>query len=251
MGNKPPKGGFEAFDVDNSLAVWLEARGYVTAHVGKYMNGYAGEDEYEEGERGHDRRSARLDRVVHGRRQGPERLQLPPERERSRRRLRGDRSRVQAGRLHQPRRAAHRRAHRRRLAALPPARLHGSPRRRPESEPAAPAGLRRVRETGSSSRERLRLPSPAPARFVQRARRLRQAPGHPGDRPDRRRGVRQHHGALPLPPRVAPLGRRGRRGGHGRASRPGRSRRHVRDLHLRQRVLPRRAPHPDREEQGL
>ena len=52
MGNKPPKGGFEAFDVDNSLAVWLEARGYVTAHVGKYMNGYAGEDEFEEGERG-------------------------------------------------------------------------------------------------------------------------------------------------------------------------------------------------------
>ena len=52
MGNEPPRGGYQQFDTSNTIAVWLEARGYVTAHVGKYMNGYGSADEYEEGERG-------------------------------------------------------------------------------------------------------------------------------------------------------------------------------------------------------
>ena len=44
LGNEPPSGGYQAFDNTNTIAVWLQARGYVTAHVGKYLNGYGGPD---------------------------------------------------------------------------------------------------------------------------------------------------------------------------------------------------------------
>jgi arylsulfatase A-like enzyme len=40
LGNSPPEGGFQAFDNENTTAVWLQARGYATAHVGKFLNGY-------------------------------------------------------------------------------------------------------------------------------------------------------------------------------------------------------------------
>jgi len=40
MGNKPPNGGYARLDHANTLPVWLQAAGYDTAHVGKYMNGY-------------------------------------------------------------------------------------------------------------------------------------------------------------------------------------------------------------------
>jgi N-acetylglucosamine-6-sulfatase len=40
LGNSPPEGGFQAFDNDNTTALWLQARGYTTAHVGKFLNGY-------------------------------------------------------------------------------------------------------------------------------------------------------------------------------------------------------------------
>ncbi len=40
LGNNPPAGGFQAFDSANTTAVWLQARGYTTAHVGKFLNGY-------------------------------------------------------------------------------------------------------------------------------------------------------------------------------------------------------------------
>ena len=36
----PPEGGFEALDTGHTLPVWLEAAGYDTSHVGKYLNGY-------------------------------------------------------------------------------------------------------------------------------------------------------------------------------------------------------------------
>ncbi|CAA9533116.1 MAG: Choline-sulfatase [uncultured Solirubrobacteraceae bacterium] len=36
----PPEGGFEALDTRHTLPVWLEAAGYDTSHVGKYLNGY-------------------------------------------------------------------------------------------------------------------------------------------------------------------------------------------------------------------
>ena len=40
-GNGPPRGGFQALtDRDNLLATWLQAAGYHTVHIGKYLNGY-------------------------------------------------------------------------------------------------------------------------------------------------------------------------------------------------------------------
>jgi arylsulfatase A-like enzyme len=40
MGNRPPDGGFQAFDDDETLAVWLTRAGYNTLMLGKYLNGY-------------------------------------------------------------------------------------------------------------------------------------------------------------------------------------------------------------------
>lgn len=42
MGNKAPEGGYHRLDSKNTLPVWLQAAGYQTAHVGKYLNGYTG-----------------------------------------------------------------------------------------------------------------------------------------------------------------------------------------------------------------
>ncbi|MCB1004846.1 MAG: sulfatase [Acidimicrobiales bacterium] len=38
--NTPPDGGFPALDHADTLPVWLQRAGYVTAHVGKYLNAY-------------------------------------------------------------------------------------------------------------------------------------------------------------------------------------------------------------------
>ena len=43
LGNSPPLGGFAKFErlhAHNNLAVWLQAAGYSTALIGKYLNGY-------------------------------------------------------------------------------------------------------------------------------------------------------------------------------------------------------------------
>jgi N-acetylglucosamine-6-sulfatase len=40
LGNQPPDGGFARLDDANTLPVWLQAAGYRTIHVGKYLNGY-------------------------------------------------------------------------------------------------------------------------------------------------------------------------------------------------------------------
>lgn len=42
LGNTPPEGGYPAFDRESSTPVWLQARGYTTAHIGKFMSGYGG-----------------------------------------------------------------------------------------------------------------------------------------------------------------------------------------------------------------
>jgi len=40
LGNAPPDGGFTRFNDSNALPVWLQAAGYRTIHIGKYLNGY-------------------------------------------------------------------------------------------------------------------------------------------------------------------------------------------------------------------
>src|SRR5512134_52050 len=40
LDNNPPDGGFEAFDDSSTIATWLQAAGYRTGFVGKYLNGY-------------------------------------------------------------------------------------------------------------------------------------------------------------------------------------------------------------------
>jgi N-acetylglucosamine-6-sulfatase len=44
--NLPPRGGFPAFHDESTLPVWLQAAGYRTAFVGKYLNGYAARPTY-------------------------------------------------------------------------------------------------------------------------------------------------------------------------------------------------------------
>jgi N-acetylglucosamine-6-sulfatase len=40
LGLYPPRGGYGRFDRWNSLPVWMRHAGYVTDHIGKYLNGY-------------------------------------------------------------------------------------------------------------------------------------------------------------------------------------------------------------------
>ena len=40
MGNAPPNGGYARLDHSSTLPVWLQRAGYVTIHLGKYLNGY-------------------------------------------------------------------------------------------------------------------------------------------------------------------------------------------------------------------
>ena len=40
LGNKAPRGGFAAFDDANTVGTWLDATGYATGYIGKYLNGY-------------------------------------------------------------------------------------------------------------------------------------------------------------------------------------------------------------------
>ena len=44
LSNKPPDGGYPAFDASETLPVWLDRSGYATAHVGKYLNEYLKDD---------------------------------------------------------------------------------------------------------------------------------------------------------------------------------------------------------------
>ncbi len=41
-GNNAPTGGYGNFDAAQTLPVWLSGAGYVTSHLGKYLNGYDG-----------------------------------------------------------------------------------------------------------------------------------------------------------------------------------------------------------------
>jgi N-acetylglucosamine-6-sulfatase len=45
--NVPPAGGHAKLDHSNTLPLWLQAAGYVTGHIGKYLNGYGNVDTLE------------------------------------------------------------------------------------------------------------------------------------------------------------------------------------------------------------
>jgi N-acetylglucosamine-6-sulfatase len=47
LDNTPPEGGYEAFDNSKALPVWLDDAGYLTAHVGKFLNRYGHVDPVE------------------------------------------------------------------------------------------------------------------------------------------------------------------------------------------------------------
>jgi arylsulfatase A-like enzyme len=49
LSNSPPDGGYGVFNElhgDNNLPLWMQAAGYETSYVGKFLNGYAEPDEY-------------------------------------------------------------------------------------------------------------------------------------------------------------------------------------------------------------
>ena len=45
LDNRPPKGGYPAFEAGETLPVWLGRAGYETAYIGKYMNDYTKDDD--------------------------------------------------------------------------------------------------------------------------------------------------------------------------------------------------------------
>lgn len=44
LSNQPPDGGYTRFDNTTALPVWLQAAGYRTIHIGKFLNGYGNSD---------------------------------------------------------------------------------------------------------------------------------------------------------------------------------------------------------------
>ena len=201
----PPDGGFGRLDDSETLPVWLQRAGYHTIHVGKYLNGY-GED------------STDPAYVPPGWNEwyaapaAPPRLRLRSStRERPARHLRPPTVptdfeqdvftdlAVDAINRHAPGGTVLplRRVHWRPTAA---ARTR-TPSRRRTATPAKPAPRHAARSTRAA---------PGAAE-LQRGRRLRQAGRDPRPRPDRPSDVANIHAPLPLPARVAALGRRGRR----------------------------------------
>ena len=96
LGNNPPLGGYDGFNPTSALPVWLQAAGYYTAFVGKYLNGYGDEDN----------RTVVPPGWSDWRRRGAEARgrdarvpRLPPERERHAGRVRAD-AELPHGRLH-------------------------------------------------------------------------------------------------------------------------------------------------------
>ena len=156
LGNGRESGGFDAFSRfgqdQSTIATWLQAAGYRTALVGKYLNGYA-EGVMPYVPPGWDEWFALVEETGKV-------LQLRRQRKRATRRLRRP-----AGRLLDRRR-------RRQRVRLHPRRCRGRPALLPLSGAERPA---RPRHAGAPGRRRLPRSRSAAATLVQRSRRQRQA----------------------------------------------------------------------------
>ncbi len=256
----PPNGGYTGFKArqayTHNLATWLQGAGYRTIHIGKFLNGY-GDEPFDDGKDVPPGWSA-WHTVLQGRHR-PLLLRLHAQRQRRPRRSLGDSGQLgharirRTRRLRLPQRAAQRQTlllrdrhlqpHRQRradrdlagTALLPADRLHRPARRLPPpGRPGAgDAPLRHLR----------RRPLPAqPLGRLQRGQRQRQAALHPRSALP----LAERHPHLPrlLPEGagVAALDRRRRQADRRHARRPAPAAQHLHHLHLRQRLLLRRAP---------
>ena len=114
----------------------------------------------------------------------------------------------------------------------------------PGPNPNPPFNCRGRRQAGAAPRPCVRLRAAAEAPELQRGRRLRQA-GRDPEPPALERGSdRGHPAQVPLRAGVAAVGGRGGQEGRRGAEGERRARQHAADLHLGQRLLPRRAPDP-------
>ena len=215
LGNTQPYGGFANLDDSSTLPVWLQAAGYRTAMLGKYLNGYPTAPTRSTSRRAGTTGGCRSTTIYNYRHWTINRERRAVERHRGipdRLRRRRGRRPGQHASPGPTRRSSCGSASSRRTAAAPTSATTRAP--------SAAGSARRRRQAATATRyAHARLPAKAQH---QRARRQRQAALHP--RP-RHPVAPATHRAAPAAARVAALGRR-RRGPHhrgrqaaGRASR--------------------------------
>ena len=240
--NAPPFGGFIQLDGTSTLPVWLQAAGYRTMHVGRYLNGY--EAKYGIPPGWTDwvglPHSAAFNYFAwkafdHGVREGLS-GRRPPGRV-------PDRLRDAQGR------GADRRRLGRRPALLPVALVHGAAPGRP-ARPRRPAPPRHALPGPAPPRRVRRRADAAPAE-LQRAQHVRQAAGRgrPAAAVARARGRRR--GELAPGERGADGGGRGRLPDRGGAAPQRPARQHADRVPVGQRLHARRAPRARREGPAL
>ena len=240
IGNAPPDGGFDRFESlhgDNNLAVWLQNAGYYTALIGKYLNGYRTTRRCRRAGRSGTRRSGRArtstttrsttnGTLVH---YGHDPADFKQD--------------VLTGKAVDfvDRRAPKPQPFFLWLTYTAP---HiGGPNPNP-NPPYDCGGAAKPAPRHAHAFDSEPLPMPPE---LQRGRRLRQAGGDPAPAAPERGPDRRHPAQVPLRAGVAALRRRGRQEGRRRARGERRARQHADRLHLRQRLLPRRAPDPERQ----
>ena len=246
-GNTAPDGGFGRFKNNKTLATWLQGAGYHTVHIGKFLNGYGGSGSgatfvppgWSEWYAGTDGTTQLVyDYTLN---ENGNLIDYGTDAEDFKQDVLTDRA-VEVI----DRRAPMKKPFFVTVAYTAP--HGGGPNPNPQPPTNACTGSAKPAPRHASAFQSEPIPATAQ---LQRGRRLRQARRHRQQPAAQRRRHRRHHHQLPLPPGIAALGRRGRRRDHGRAARQRRARRDAGRLHLRQRVLPRRAPGQERQDQAL